>query len=169
MILCYASRQEQVVLWEAAPRSSLRQIQTPKAKQQMQHRDSYGWKEGRIAGPKSTGIPQEDQHSHLTWWGSQIMNQQAKNTGWTLVFPTYVADVQFCLRVSPKRSSKSCCQYVGFVLLSRMSCLASMGKWKARVGEDSRGVSVQRRGRDGMGGRGRPRRENEWDVKWIIF
>jgi hypothetical protein len=52
MILCFACRQEHVILWEASPSSWLRQIQTPTAKQWMELGDSYGLVGGRIAGPK---------------------------------------------------------------------------------------------------------------------
>jgi hypothetical protein len=67
MILCYACRQEYVVLWEATPSSWLRQIQMYTA--------TSGWSlgtllEGKDEGlwaPKGIRIPQEDQWSQLTW------------------------------------------------------------------------------------------------------
>jgi hypothetical protein len=55
--------------------ATLRQIQTPTAKQCMKLEDSYGRIRGRISSP--TGRPTES--TNLNSWGSQSLNHQPKN------------------------------------------------------------------------------------------
>jgi hypothetical protein len=91
MILCYTSRQEHVVLWEAPPTSWLRY--SHHTKQWMELGDSYKLIGGRIVGPEGdrnfTGRPTES--TNLNPWGSQSLNHQPKNIlGLDLCLPAHM-------------------------------------------------------------------------------
>jgi hypothetical protein len=106
------------------------------AKEWMELEDSYGRIGGRTAGLEgdrnSTGKPTES--NNLDPCGSQSLNHQPKNIHRLDLEPhTYVAYVQFDLQVGPKTIGvegypKSCCLYVGYVLLSGLPCLTSVGQ-----------------------------------------
>jgi hypothetical protein len=126
MILCYACRQEHVVLWEAPPISWLR-YRHPQP--------NSGWNWGFLWKKwllvlKGMGTPQEDQEStNLNPWGSQESEPPTKEHTQAGPRPSH-SYVQMCsltfvwfLSNLSGGYGKICCLPLGYVLLADLPCL----------------------------------------------
>ena len=132
-------------LWEAPPNCWFRQIQT-----------NSGWSLGRNrrkdCGPEgdrnSTGRPVAS--TNLNPWGSQRLDCQPKNVYCLDLGPLHISSKMSSLVFIwipsnwSRDYAKSCCLYVGYVLLPGLPCLASVGEVTPSLDGDS-----------------------EWDGKWM--
>jgi hypothetical protein len=144
------------VLREAPPRNWLRQMQTPIAKQWMEHGDSYGRIRERIVDPKedrnSTGRPTKS--TNLDPWGSQILNHQPENIhGQNPGLPHMCNKCAACSSCGSSFGYPQSCYLSMEYVLIWLHCLASVVEevpnlketWSARVRGYPRGPPPSQR------------------------
>lgn len=128
---------QQTGLWEATLCSWLQQMQILKAKQWMEIGNMYGWRIQRIVSPKWIGTLEEEQQNQLNWTLGALrhsITNQRTFMFWTLI-PLHIwsrctalSSCCWFLNNWSRSYPPNCCLYVGYVLLARMPCLASVGE-----------------------------------------
>jgi hypothetical protein len=125
IIVCYALRQNHIVLWKVPPRSWHRQIQINSGWSLRTH----GRIEERIVG--TTGRSTET--TNLDLWAFQRQNHQPKNIhSLDPDLPSPMEQMCSLVFMWDRNWSggypKSCCLSMGYVILAGLPCLVSMGE-----------------------------------------